>query len=222
MCIKVDYAEATGTHNTQNANFVETLYGEKVPAQNDEPKVRTAIYGKPILLFHQKTENDTPTFYGKSNMNFDKSSESVFGFTNEYDVESWEFKDNTTEGCNFTGNINEDNWSDSFEARYPDKYENITRLKEMHDWVVSTNRNQATNALLAAPVTYDGVTYNADTADYRIAKFKAEFEDRFNLHYTLIYYVYTFFALMVDQRAKNLFLTYWGKTGRWYPYFYDE
>lgn len=65
MCIKVDYAEATGTHNTQNANFVETLYEEKVPAQNDEPKVRTAIYGKPILLFHQKTENDTPTFYGK-------------------------------------------------------------------------------------------------------------------------------------------------------------
>ena len=25
FCIKVDYAEATGTHNTQNANLVETL-----------------------------------------------------------------------------------------------------------------------------------------------------------------------------------------------------
>ena len=65
ICIKVDYAEATGTHNTQNANFVETLYDEKVPPQEDNPKVRTAIYGKPILLFHQKTESDTPTFYGK-------------------------------------------------------------------------------------------------------------------------------------------------------------
>lgn len=65
ICIKVDYAEATGTHNTQNANFVETLYDERVPAQLDEPKVRTAIYGKPILLFHQKTESDTPVFYGK-------------------------------------------------------------------------------------------------------------------------------------------------------------
>ena len=65
ICIKVDYAEATGTHNTQNANFVETLYDERIPAQADEPKVRTTIYGKPILLFHQKTESDTPTFYGK-------------------------------------------------------------------------------------------------------------------------------------------------------------
>ena len=66
----------------------------------------------------------------------------------------------------------------------------------MHDWVVSTRGN--------------------------VAKFKAEFENYFNLHYTLIYYVYTFFALMVDQRAKNLFLTYWDKTGKWYPYFYDN
>ena len=92
----------------------------------------------------------------------------------------------------------------------------------MHDWVVSTNRNAATNETLPEPVSYDGVTYNADTAEYRLAKFAAEFEDRFNLHYMLIYYVYTFFALMVDQRAKNLFLTYWAKTGKWYAYFYDN
>lgn len=196
ICIKVDYAEATGTHNTQNANFVETLYDEKVPAQLDEPKVRTTIYGKPILLFHQKTESDTPTFYGKANFNYDKGAEHVFGFTEEYNVESWEFKDNTTDGCNFTGNITADNWSDSFEARYPEDYTDITKLKEMHDWVVSTRGN--------------------------VVKFKAEFENYFDLHYTLIYYVYTFFALMVDQRAKNLFLTYWGKTNKWYPYFYDN
>ena len=66
----------------------------------------------------------------------------------------------------------------------------------MHDWVVSTK----------------------DDLD----KFKMEFEDYFNMHYSLIYYVYTFFALMVDQRAKNMFLTYWGSTGKWYPYFYDN
>ncbi len=196
ICIKVDYAEATGTHNTQNANFVETLYDEKVPAQLDNPKVRTAIYGKPILLFHQKTESDTPTFYGKANFNYDKGAESVFGFTEAYNVECWEFKDNTTAGCNFTGNITADNWDDSFEARYPDGYADITKLKEMHDWVVSTRGN--------------------------VAKFKEEFENYFDLHYTLIYYVYTFFALMVDQRAKNMFLTYWGKTDKWYPYFYDK
>ena len=132
----------------------------------------------------------------KANFNYDKGAEYVFGFTDDYNVECWEFKDNTTAGCNFTGNITADNWSDSFEARYPEDYTNITKLKEMHDWVVSTRGN--------------------------VEKFKAEFENYFNLHYTLIYYVYTFFALMVDQRAKNLFLTYWDKTGKWYPYFYDN
>ena len=66
ICIKVDYAEATGTHNTQNAVFVEKLYSEKVPPQEDNPKVRTTIYGKPILLFHQQNAGDTPVFYGKA------------------------------------------------------------------------------------------------------------------------------------------------------------
>ena len=65
ICIKVDYAEATGTHNTQNAVFVERLYSEKIPPQIENPKVRTTIYGKPILLFHQKSDGADPVFYGK-------------------------------------------------------------------------------------------------------------------------------------------------------------
>ena len=59
---------------------------------------------------------------------------------------------------------------------------------------------------------------DADT----LARYRAEFEERFNLHYTLIYYVWTFFFLMVDQRAKNMFLTYWASEGRWMPYLYDN
>lgn len=65
ICIKVDYAEATGTHNTQNAVFVEKLYSEPFPAKVDNPKCRSTIYGKPILLFHQKSEGSEPVFYGK-------------------------------------------------------------------------------------------------------------------------------------------------------------
>lgn len=65
ICIKVDYAECTGTHNTQNANFVETLYSEPIPPQENNPLCRTTIYGKPILLFHQADENSDPVFYGK-------------------------------------------------------------------------------------------------------------------------------------------------------------
>lgn len=195
ICIKVDYAESTGTHNTQNANLVHTFYSEPIPPQAVEPKTRTTIYGKPILLFHQATENSDPVFYGKANYNYDKGAGPVFGFTPDYDVECWEFKDNISDACNFLGTIPED-WSEDFESRYPDKNKDISRFKIMHDWVVSTKDD--------------------------IEKFRDEFEDYFDLHYSLIYYVYTFFALMVDQRAKNLFLTYWGSTGKWQPWFYDN
>lgn len=195
ICIKVDYAEATGTHNTQNANFVERLYSEKTPAQLVDPKCRTTIYGKPILLFHQEDPTSDPVFYGRGNYNYDKGAEYVFGFSDQFDVECWEFKNNTSDACNFLGPVPEI-WVDDFEARYPEESTAIERFKEMHDWVVSTKDN--------------------------LNKFKMEFEDHFDMHYMLIYYVYTFFALMVDQRAKNMFLTYWGETGKWSPWFYDN
>lgn len=222
ICIKVDYAEATGTHNTQNAVFAHRLYSEPFPAQVDNPKCRSTIYGKPILLFHQEAEGVEPVFYGKSNMNYDKGAEEVFGFTDDYDVECWEFCNNTSDACLFKGEV-PSSWGDDFEARYPDGYTNISRFKQMHDWVISTRQEAATGETLdVAYVDIDGVTHTEDTAAYRLAKFKTEFENWFDMHYMLIYYVYTFFALMVDQRAKNMFLTYWGSTGKWYPYFYDN
>ena len=195
FCVKADYAESTSTHNTQNANFVHTLYSEKTPAQEADERCRTTIYGYPIVIFHQATENSTPEFIGKYNFNHDKGSEEVFGFVEGRDVECWEFKNNTSGECNFTTNVGS-NWADNFEARYPDKYKDISRFKVMHDWVVSTKGD--------------------------INKFRTEFENYFDLHYSLIYYVYTFVALMVDQRAKNMFLTYWGETGKWQPWFYDN
>jgi len=238
FCIKVDYAEGTGTHNTQNANFVETLYSEIVPAQADDDRVRTTITGFPCVIYERETENDTPVFSSKGNFNFDKDAEEAFGFTEDYDVECWEFCNNTSDSCNFLGNFEASSyWLDDFEPRYTpydfDKLEEledlkksadkgeatitdeqladlsnrraqmINNFKELHDWVVSTRND--------------------------VEKFKREFEDYFDMHYSLIYYVYTFVALMTDQRAKNMFLTRWGTkdengntVSKWYPYFYDN
>ena len=223
FCLKADYAEATGTHNTQNANLIDTLYSEQVPPQASDSKIRTTVYGFPCVIFHQATENDVPVFVGKYNFNYDKGAENVFGFKSGTDVECWEFCNNTSDACNFKGEIPED-YSDDFESRYPDD-ENapITRFKAMHDWVVSTRQDTATGDALAESYTdCDGTTHTVDNAAYRLAKFKTEFEDHFDLHYTAVYYVYTFFALMVDQRAKNMFMTYWGSEEKWYPYFYDN
>ena len=45
-----------------------------------------------------------------------------------------------------------------------------------------------------------------DTASYRLAKFKNEFEDYFILRAMSYYYVYTETVLLMDNRAKNMFL----------------
>jgi hypothetical protein len=195
FCTKADYAESTGTHNTQNANLVETLYSEKTPAQLVDDRCRTTIFGYPIVIFHQSYEGATPEFIGKYNFNFDKGSTEVYGFDGSFDAESWEFKNNTSDACNFLAKITT-GWQDNFEARYPEDNKDISRFKVMHDWVVSTKGN--------------------------ITKFRNEFEEYFDLHFTLIYYVYTTVMLMVDQRAKNMFLTYWADTGKWQPWFYDN
>jgi hypothetical protein len=222
FCVKADYAEATSTHNTQNANFAHTLYSEKTPAQEIDDRCRSTIYGYPIVIFHQATESSAPEFIGKYNFNFDKGSEEVFGFTTAHDVECWEFKNNTSPACNFLAEV-PTKWDEDFEARYAVDENDLSRFRIMHSWVVSTRQDTATgNALTSAYTDIDGVVHTVDNAAYRLAKFKTEFEDYFDMHYSLIYYVYTFVALMVDQRAKNMFLTYWAETGKWQPWLYDN
>ena len=222
FCFKADYAEATGTHNTGTANFVHTLYNTPIPPQEVDERTRTTIYGHPSVIFHQTDSSAEPTFVGKYNANTDKSSEETFGFTSDYpDVQSVEFCNNTSDACLFHGPIPSE-WGDDFEFRYPDGHKDISAFKEMHDWVVSTYQVDATgNVLGSTYVGVDGTQYTHDTAAYRLAKFKKEFEEHFDMEYALVYYVYTFFALMVDQRAKNLFLTSWDKK-KWQCYFYDN
>lgn len=158
----------------------------------------------------------------KYNANFDKGSVSVYGFTGEYPLaESWEFLNNTSDACLFHGPVAE-NWTEDFEARYPNDYDDMTNFKVMHDWVVSTWQDGATgNALEEAYTGLDGTSYSNDTAEYRLAKFKKEFTDHFDFGFCLLYYIFTFVMLMVDQRAKNMFLTTWDGV-HYQPWFYDN
>lgn len=65
LCFKCDYAEATSTHNTGTANYVHCLYNTPVPAQEDDDRVRTTIYGHPGVIFHKKDSGSEPTFVGR-------------------------------------------------------------------------------------------------------------------------------------------------------------
>ena len=62
--------------------------------------------------------------------------------------------------------------------------------------------------------------YTIDNADYRLAKFKAEFTDYIDLKFALFYYTLTMVLLMMDSRAKNMMLATWDQK-IWYPIFYD-
>ena len=240
------------------------MYSEPIPPQEVDERCRTTIEGFPIVIFHQPDSTAEPYFLGKYNYNYDKGSEEAFGFTDDYDVESWEFCNNTSDACNFLGpipsdysiideNENEVGWVNDFERRYPDHdnidegkevpNEAIARFRAMHDWVVSTKEYDLNDpTILRVDKVYDedgnpvyelneDKTPKLDEDGNPIQKtvgrdrkylYREEFEQRFNLHYVLVYYVWTFFFLMVDQRAKNMFLTYWGKTEKWYPYLYDN
>lgn len=106
FCLKADYAESSGTHNTGFARFANDIMkssstlstngitntneSTKIPQQisveNGEWQydVRTNIDGRPIYLFFVDS-NGVETYGGRYNMNNDKANESVFGFTDVTD-----------------------------------------------------------------------------------------------------------------------------------------
>ena len=123
-CLKADYAESSGTHNTGIAciwNNVlhsaivqhKNILGEEVNgyvlrtnaqlsalASGYPYDVRTTIDGFPIALFYKRNASDTDLiFLGKYNFNNDKSTPSVFGFEgipgfDNSRMQCWETKDN--------------------------------------------------------------------------------------------------------------------------------
>jgi hypothetical protein len=170
-------------------------------------------------------------------MNNDKSNENLFGFDRDVypKLECWEFSNNTSDRTLFKKSEwleeiydkEEDKmvpaWMSDFEARFPDlddPYKDYTQFKRFCDFVVSTDRRQATNEEFETPVVYDNVEYTADTQEYRLAKFKNEFEQYAEVDTFIFYYIFTETFLMIDSRAKNLFLTTFDGV-HWFPIPYD-
>ena len=161
-CLKADYAESSGTHNTGIARLwndallnaqVDGEYVCRTGAQkaaiavNYEYDVRTTIDGFPILLFYHQTVDDDLIFIGKYNFNNDKSTESVFGFKNipNFDnskMQCWEVLNNGNPLALFTTTDGfDENWSEAFESRYPDtKTPNTSYLKAFCQWMVNVTQ----------------------------------------------------------------------------------
>lgn len=168
----------------------------------------------PVLTGHKS--NST-----KYNFNDDKASEAVFGF--ESGDESWEILNNTSNRVIWKDDdYSDSDWLNDFEGRYPDGNEDPTNLAALAAWLVTTDQSAATGDPLASSVTYEGVTYTTDSAAYRLAKFKDEFEDHIEKSSALFYYLFTELFLMVDSRAKNAFPSFF-RDDKWcfLPYDFD-
>ena len=200
-CLKADYAESSGTHNTGIARlWNEALYNAQIDgeyklrtdAQNKAEAagypydVRTTIDGFPILLFYRPSANDDIIFIGKYNFNNDKSTESVFGFKgipnfNNEKMQCWEVLNNGNALALFTSIEGFDsNWSEAFESRYPDTKTPYTGdLKAFCEWMTSVSQKD----------------------------FATEKWQHLNVYMMAAYWVYLMRHAAADQFVKNAMFT---------------
>ncbi len=226
---KVDYASSEGANNvelTKLYNDASIKYGLLTPPQQQDSKVRVGIDGFPIVAFHQNSKDEI-TFCTKANFNNDKGNENVYGFK-EGD-ESWETTNNSAAETKYQKPVTVENFAKGFEIRFPDEdgYNEMNKLGPMTAWVYSTYQEEAdptrklepkvtltyTKAVSAEDGSFSATevteTFEYDTREYRLAKFKAELKDWFNVDSCLFYYLFTELFLMIDSRAKNAFPTYY-------------
>ena len=200
-CLKADYAESSGTHNTGiarlwNKVLVDTKIDDEYPLRTNAQKaalaaayqydVRTTIDGFPILMFYRLTDNDPLVFIGKYNFNNDKSTESVFGFVgipgfDNTKMQCWEVLNNGNALALFTSVAGFDSgWSEAFESRYPDtKTPNTTDLKAFCSWMT-----------------------NVTAADFATQKW-----EHLDVYKVAAYYIYLMRFGAVDQTVKNSMFT---------------
>ena len=180
-CLKADYAESSGTHNTGIARLwnealfnaqVDGEYKLRTEAQKKAVEagypydVRTTIDGFPILLFYRMDKDSDLIFIGKYNFNNDKSTESVFGFTGIPDFDNsrmqcWEILNNGNALALFTTTDGFDSgWSEAFESRYPDtKTPNTADLKAFCEWMSTVSSEDFTTQKWAHLDVYKMAAY---------------------------------------------------------------
>lgn len=246
--LKANVASSEGVNNTAGVMLYNELCPYKTPEMEDDARVRWGIEGVPIVVFWENPDTNTLEFLGQHMFNLPKRAPAPYGYDPDGTDESWEFERNNSDNMKFKDfDITSQTWDeveqayyptwyDDWEARFPsDEWRNVDKLGEFVRWVVSTNRETATNENLPSPVTYtlptrltlnayasdtsytvqevgEGsstqykITFTKDTPAYRLTKFRAEASKYMELEAFEFYYIFTEQFLMIDSRAKNLFI----------------
>lgn len=144
--------------------------------------------------------------------------------------QKWEFLDNSEDICNFkTDKLLELRTEgekqtyavlSALESSYPDQGDleeagllpNYDNIQILFTWVCQrANFWTASKDTLASPIEYNGVSYNTEY-DYKFAVFTNEFTKHFNENHALTYYLFVEYVALVDNRAKNMFLSCYDTT----------
>lgn len=221
-CLKADFAESSGSHNTgvariwnevmTNASFSHTNnagvevsgYPLRTQAQiaaktaGYGKDVRTTIDGFPILLFRRDTKDDEPIFVGKYNFNNDKSTPSVFGFTgipnfDDSKVQSWECLENEDPIALFKT-------VDGFFNDAVDADGKATKRWELAFEARHEGSESSVNDL------YDFCAWVV-SKNGKAEEFTTEKWDHMDVYKVAAYYVYLMRFGALDQVVKNCFLT---------------
>lgn len=121
-----------------------------------------------------------------------------------------------------------------------DEWRDYTKLNEFLSWVLSTWRDRATGNFFDTDIVYHldtnatvtpfigddsftveeeksggvvtgyTITFTRDTPAYRLTKFRAELENYAEIDSATFYYLFTEMFLMIDSRAKNMFVGFHG------------
>ena len=224
--VKLNVASSENANNVCAVDEYNTFQPNLCAAREANPKVRDTVEGHPCAVFF--TNNTTSAIsvgartvqpgetimYGVGDMNNSKKNFAVFGQDNNVYPEQCciEIMNNNNPQCLFkSDDLTGETWDGgNFEFRFPANPTDAmkSRWQQLLSWVVSTDRTAATGTTLEQPVTYDGVAYAADTVAYRAAKFKDEIYNYFHEGDLEYHYLFTERHLLVDNRAKNCFVSY--------------
>lgn len=224
--LKANVASSESANNVCLADEYNTWNPYICDPKKTDMRVRDTVEGHPCAVFFTSTADTAievgartvqpgeTILYFVGDMNNSKKNFAVFGQDNaKYPKQCCvEVMNNTELQSRFKEEVRDDEtWKDgNFEFRFPKNPNSDMKhaFMDMQRWVVSTDRSAATNEALPGPFTYAGKTYYGDSAEYRAAKFKAEFANYFVPEAMDFHYLFTDCHLMIDNRAKNLFFCY--------------
>lgn len=213
---KCDYSDSSMTHNTGGAklwDYVCKQLGIVAPTQHLDPQARISIEGYPCDIYNQEDDGKV-TYYGQYNFNNDKSkSDAVWGMGNintERGACSLEFLNNTQPLCLFKTMDETDtsfaSFDDALEFNIPEDVTwatatdgQRTAIKRLWNFIGRSARS------CGARIDDAEAQYN-DFSHFNSADFKRHISEYFDVDNILLWWIFTDYLALVDQRAKNMIL----------------